>query len=323
MAEVNPQRIRETTQAIRRHVAESVVGYAHVVDDLLITYMTGGHILLEGVPGVAKTTLAKAFASALGLSFKRIQFTQDLLPADVTGHFFYNQKTGEFEMRRGPVFANLILADEINRAGAKTQSALLEAMQEQQVTIEGNTFHLPKPFFVIATQNPVDVEGVYILPVAQLDRFMMRVQVDYLPRDDERVVLTRKLEGSLEADPEMTEGGGVGEGLRWAHQSVFMDGTIIDYILDIAEATRSHEAIRLGASTRALEHMLRAGQARALLDGRDYVIPDDIKRTAPMVLSHRLSLSVDAELDEKTPSDMLAEILEDVPIPAEARVRSR
>ncbi|MDX1611810.1 MAG: MoxR family ATPase, partial [Candidatus Thermoplasmatota archaeon] len=245
----------------------------------------------------------------------RVQVTQDVLPADITGHFFFNRKISEFEFRQGPIFSNVILADEINRASAKTQSALLEAMQEGQVTVEGRTYKLPQPFFVIATQNPIDVEGVYTLPVAQLDRFMLKTNVSYLPRSGERQVLERALEDQLIQDPKPAADTHTAQALRDAHKRVHVDQSLLDYVLDLVEATRGHEDLQLGASTRASLHLLHASQARALLDDRDYVIPDDVKRVAPDVLAHRLAVTVDAELEERQPVDIVAQLLDDVTVP--------
>ena len=298
---------------LRAQVARAVVGYEEVVEDLLIGLLAQGHVLLEGVPGIAKTTLAKAFAQATGLSFRRIQFTQDLLPADITGHWFYNQKSEEFELRRGAVFANFLLADEINRAPPKTQSALLEAMEERQVTIEGQTFPLERPFLVVATMNPIDVEGVYRLPEAQLDRFMVRTRMGYLPPEGERAMLRAKLSASpptlTPADPKLVPQ--AQEALRRVHVSP----ETLGYLHDVSLATRADPAVTLGASPRAMEQMLGAARALALLDQRDYVIPDDVKRAAPKVLNHRLILSVDAEIEGKNGHSVVADALARVEAP--------
>lgn len=317
MTDSRIEKAKGAAEALRQRIADSVVGYDSIVDELLVSFMARGHLLLEGVPGIAKTTLAKAFARALGLSFSRVQFAPDVLPADVTGHTFYSQKTQEFETRKGPVFANVVLGDEINRAGAKTQASLLEAMQEHQVTIEGTTHPLPDPFFTIATQNPVDVEGVYTLPIAQLDRFMLRSRMDYLPREAERAVLQAKADGTL-ADPDTSaKSKAAALTLRGAHEAVHVDGTLLDYVLDLVTATRKDERLRLGASTRAADHLLQATRAHAVLQGREYAVPDDVKRVAPAVLAHRLFLTVDAELEGATAGDVLADILRTVPVPLE------
>ncbi|MHB8603776.1 MAG: AAA family ATPase [Thermoplasmatota archaeon] len=303
---------------IRREVGRVVVGYDDIVTDLLVGLVAQGHVLVEGVPGVAKTTLAKTFAQASGLVFQRIQFTQDLLPADITGHYFYNQKTDEFEVRKGPVFANVLLADEINRAPPKTQSALLEAMEERQVTLEGRTFALDRPFLVVATMNPIDVEGVYRLPEAQLDRFMIRTRMGYLDPERERAMLRSKLgEGNGAAEP------GSVKVILEAQAEVLrvrVADEVIAYLHAIALATRASPKVRLGASPRAMEQLLLASRAFALLDGRDYVIPDDVKRMAPRVLNHRIILDVEAELQGETADAILAAILATTEVPKGAQV---
>ncbi len=322
-SDISFDQVHRTIQELRDRVGRSVVGYDEAIDDLLTAYMTDGHVLMEGVPGLAKTTLAKAFTAALGLEFHRVQFTQDVLPADITGHFFFNRKDSSFEFRQGPIFANVVLADEINRASAKTQSALLEAMQERQVTVEGQTFELPSPFFVIATQNPVDVEGVYTLPLAQLDRFMLKTTVDYLPRAGERSVLERELAGQIVRDPDPAPDTHIATDLRAAYEMVHVDGTLLDYVLDIMARTREHEDLRLGASTRAALHLLRASQAKALIEGRQYVIPDDVKQVGPEALGHRLTVTVDAELEQRHGLDVLADVLDEVPVPQVERQEAR
>ncbi len=308
--------VHQALDDVREHIHQSVVGLEGATDDLLTAFITQGHVLLEGVPGLAKTTLAKAFSRALNLTFRRIQFTQDLLPADITGHYYFDQADNEFKFRHGPIFSNVILADEINRASAKTQSALLEAMQEGQVTVEGETYRLPQPFFVIATQNPIDVEGVYELPIAQLDRFMLKTRLNYLPHDEERRVLQRELQGTLQREPKTQTSGSVADTLTGAADTVHVDDALVDYILAIAEATRTHEQLRLGASTRASLHLLNATRAHALLEGRDHALPSDTKNVAKQVLAHRLAVSVDAEIENRTALDVLSDILESQDAPA-------
>ena len=298
---------------LRAAVGQVVVGYEDVVEDLLVGLLAQGHVLLEGVPGVAKTTLAKTFAHASGLTFRRVQFTQDLLPADITGHWYYNQKSQDFELRKGAVFSNFLLADEINRAPPKTQSALLEVMEERQVTIEGRTEALERPFLVVATMNPIDIEGVYRLPEAQLDRFMVRTEMGYLDPEVERRMLLSKLDRAggevpqadrkllLEAQ-EMT-------------RRVRASPEVVGYLHDVALATREHRAVRLGASPRAMEQMLNAARALAVLDDRDYLIPDDVKRAAPKVLNHRLILDVDAEMEGEKGASVVADVLARVEVP--------
>ncbi len=305
--------IARTISTLRGDLARVVTGYESVVDDLLIALLARGHILLEGVPGVAKTTLAKTFASASGLTFRRVQFTQDLLPADITGHYFFNQKIQEFELREGPVFANLLLADEVNRAPPKTQSALLESMEERQVTIEGDTRALPDPFMVIATMNPVDVEGVYRLPEAQLDRFMIRTRMTYLTEVDEY----RMLEGKLRAKADPPTGVDVDaiHEAQIATTRIHVSDAVLRYLHAITIATRNDKRVLLGASPRAMEQMLAASRALALIRGRDHVLPDDVKNIAPRILNHRLILDVDAEISGLTGDAILDEIARTVPVP--------
>lgn len=295
---------------VRSEISKVIVGYDEVVDDFLICLITGGHLLLEGVPGIAKTTLIKTFTEVLGLDFERIQFTQDLLPSDISGHYYYNQKKGEFELRKGPVFAQILMADEINRAPPKTQSALIEAMQENQVTIDGNTFELPKPFFVIATRNPIETEGVYPLPEAQLDRFMIKSNMNYLPKDEELEMLHLKNRSTnVEIEP---VGNNIGKEVTGLHKDVYTSEAVLKYIRDIILETRSIDELVLGASPRAGEQLLYASKANAVLDGRDYTIPDDVKRLVTKVLNHRVLLSVDAELEGLAEEDIISDIVENM-----------
>lgn len=303
--------------SVRSRVSETVQGYDDVVTDLMIGLLARGHVMLEGVPGLAKTSLAKAFAHITGLGFRRIQFTQDLLPADITGHFYFNQKEGEFQIRQGPVFTNVLLADEINRSPPKTQSALLEAMEELQVTIEGQTFPVNPPFMVIATLNPIDVEGVYRLPEAQLDRFMLRTSMDYLSKEAERAMLSQKLSHpaprsapqGFKLDAQTIEQG------RRAVPGITITPEVLRYLHDVCLATRNHPHVTLGASPRAMEQMMRASQAHAILNGRGYVVPDDVKRVAKKCLEHRMILDVDAEIEGLQGAAILEEILGKVPVP--------
>lgn len=294
---------------VRKNVGKVIVGYEDVVDDFLICLMTKGHLLLEGVPGIAKTTLIKTFTEAVGLNYERIQFTQDLLPADISGHYYYNQKTGKFDLRKGPIFAQVLMADEINRAPPKTQSAMIEAMQEKQVTIEGNTFSLPDPFMVIATRNPIETEGVYPLPEAQLDRFMIKSDMSYISKDKELDMLRMKNNSSIESVEKVADG--FGHDIIGLHDQVHVSEPILKYIRDIIIETRNLEDLLLGASPRAGEQLLYASKARAVLNGRDYVIPDDVKSISHKVLNHRLILSIDAELEEMSKWDVIEEILEE------------
>lgn len=303
------ERYEKKFEEVRKNVGNVIVGYENIVDDFLICLMTEGHLLLEGVPGIAKTTLIKAFTKAVGLDYERIQFTQDLLPADISGHYYYNQQTGEFDLRRGPIFAQILMADEINRAPPKTQSALIEAMQEKQVTIEGNTFPLPDPFLVIATRNPIETEGVYPLPEAQLDRFMIKSDMTYLSQDKELDMLKMKNEFSSMDLGKVDNG--FGYDIIGLYEQVHVADPILKYIRDLIIETRNLDDILLGASPRAGEQLLYASKARALLNGRDYVIPDDVKSIAPKVLNHRLILSIDAELEGIDKIDVMDQILEE------------
>ncbi len=276
--------------------------------------IAGGHALLQGVPGVAKTIIAKALANSLSLQFRRIQFTPDLLPSDIVGTFVFDQKSSDFRLRQGPVFANIILADEINRASPKTQSALLEAMQEKQVTIEGTTMQLPRPFIVLATQNPIEFEGTYQLPEAQIDRFLMRIEIGY-PSRDETIQILKRLREIYEwnLSPVVDE--------KTIHDvvqqlwEVNVDDSVAGYIADIVEATRKHPSVRLGGSPRAATALQTASSAIALLEGRDYVIPDDIKRVARHVLPHRLILTQEALLDGKSQAAIAKAIMNTVKVP--------
>jgi len=298
-------------EAVKSEVEKVVVGYEEIVEDFLICLLTGGHLLLEGVPGIAKTTLIKAFTRTMGLEYERIQFTQDMLPADIIGHYYFDQKTSSFELRKGPIFAQVVMADEINRAPPKTQSALIEAMQERQVTIEGTTIELPEPFFVIATKNPIETEGVYPLPEAQLDRFMIKADMTYLPSDQELDMLKMKNRGNDDEVGVNSLGKDFGLQLYKIHEKVHVSKEILEYIRNIVIKTRSIEDLALGASPRAGEHMLYASKAMALIEGRDYVIPDDVKKISRKVLPHRLLLTVDAELEDIRTIDIVNQILEE------------
>ena len=301
-------------ERLKKEVKQAVVGKEEVIELLAVALLSRGHVLLEGVPGVANTTIAKAFANAIGLSFSRIQLTPDLMPADITGGVVYDQKTSEFRVRKGPIFANVVLADEINRATPKTQSALLEAMQEGQVTIEGNTYPLPSPFLVIATMNPVEYEGIYNLPEAQLDRFMMKIQIRYLNRDEEILLLKRKEEGEFKPVGKIADAKEVLSLMEEAKR-VKASEAILSYIYEISMRTRSDERVLLGASPRASEHLLFASKALAFLRGRDYVIPDDVKEIALHVLAHKIKIRAEYEMDGLKAEDLVVEILDEIEVP--------
>ena len=305
---------KEFIEKLRKEVGKAVIGKEDVIELLTIALLSGGHVLIEGVPGVAKTTIAKAFSNAIGLKFSRVQLTPDLLPADIIGIYYYDQKTGEWTIKHGPVFANVVLADEINRAQPKTQSALLEAMQEGQVTIEGTTHRLPEPFLVIATMNPLEHEGVYVLPEAQLDRFMLKIEVGFPEKDEEIRLLKRKSRSEFwDVEPIVTREELLGL-MKGAGEVEVSDG-VIEYIYSIISRTRSDERLLFGASPRAGEHLLYASKASAFLDGRDYVIPDDVKKAVVPVLSHRVLLKAEYELEGVRTKDVIADILEETEVP--------
>ncbi|MDH5642586.1 MAG: MoxR family ATPase [Gemmatimonadota bacterium] len=311
------------THAVVQQVARRVVGQDAMVERLLIGLLTGGHILIEGVPGLAKTLAVSSVAEAVHVAFQRIQFTPDLLPADIVGTMVFDQRTGEFHAKKGPLFANIILADEINRAPAKVQSALLEAMQEGQVTIGNETHKLEDPFLVLATQNPIEHEGTYPLPEAQLDRFMLKIHVSYPTRDDEKEILWRMSAGQpIKIDAVASPHDLLA--LRASIAELYMDQKIVDYIVDIVRATREPELVGLrelknliafGASPRASIYLAQAARAHAYLRGRAYVVPEDIKAMAPDVLRHRVLLTFEAEAEETTSDGIIAEVLEAVPVP--------
>jgi MoxR-like ATPase len=291
-------------------VARVVVGMEEVTHQFLVALVAGGHVLLEGVPGVAKTTLSKTFARVLGTQYQRIQFTPDLLPSDVTGTYVFDRKQNEFVLRKGPIFCQVLLADEVNRAPAKTQSALLEAMQENQVTIEGTTLPLPQPFMVLATQNPVEQEGVYRLPEAQLDRFLLRVHMGYPGRKNEIDLL--RLHSAPATPTEQLFSAEQILDLQWRLAEVHGTDALMEYIVDLAEASRNHPDLALGASPRASLCLLRCARARALLDGRHYFTHEDVMAVAPGVLAHRLIVRPEAEVEGKRPIDVVGELLDSV-----------
>jgi MoxR-like ATPase len=298
---------KERIEELRREVQRTYIGSAKALDMMMVALLARGHVLLEGVPGVAKTTLVKAVATALGCSARRIQFTPDLLPADITGTYVLSPRDGTFSLRAGPIFANVVLADEINRAPAKTQSALLEAMQERQVTIEGDRFELPLPFLVLATQNPIDLEGTYPLPEAQIDRFLVRVAMGYpSPREEAQMLRTHGIDppairALLNPQDVVT--------LQSICSRVHVDDDLHDYAVAITGYTRSHAKVALGASPRATLGLIQAAKAHALVSARTYVTPEDLRAVATAVLSHRLVLVADAEADTRVRESIIEEAL--------------
>jgi MoxR-like ATPase len=305
-------RLRGLRDRVVDEVGRVVVGMEDVTQQFLIALLAGGHVLLEGVPGVAKTTLSKTFARVLGTQYQRLQFTPDLLPSDVTGTYVFDRKTNEFVLRRGPLFCQVLLADEVNRAPAKTQSALLEAMQENQVTIEGTTLPLPQPFMVLATQNPVEQEGVYRLPEAQLDRFLLRVEMGYPGRRGEVDMLRLHSTTGHTAEQVLTAEQILQ--VQWQVNAVHGEPSLLEYIVDLAEASRDHPDLALGASPRASLCLLRCARARALLDGRHYFTHADVHAVAVGVLAHRLILRPEAEIEGKRPADVVRQLIETVPV---------
>lgn len=303
---------------VHRSVERVIVGKSAEIELMLVAMLCEGHVLLEDVPGIGKTTLAKALARSLGCTFQRIQFTPDLLPSDITGTSIYNQQTGQFEMRRGPIFSQIVLTDEINRAGPRTQSALLEAMEERQVTIDVDTVPLPRPFMVLATQNPVELEGTFPLPEAQLDRFLIKLQLGYPGEDDERTILHRFKEESPMLSLEPAASAEEIMQAQRAIRKVFVSPAIETYLLQIIRSTREHETIELGASPRASLALYRASQALAALSSRGYVLPDDVKRMSGPVISHRLMLSTRTRLRGRNSNAILQEVVDAVPVPVES-----
>jgi MoxR-like ATPase len=298
---------KERMEDLRREVARTYVGSNRALDMMLVALLARGHVLLEGVPGVAKTTLVKAFATALGCSARRIQFTPDLLPADITGTYVLSPREGTFTLRAGPIFANVVLADEINRAPAKTQSALLEAMQERQVTIEGDRFELPLPFLVLATQNPIDLEGTYPLPEAQIDRFLVRVGMGYPSAKEEAQMLKTHGQDPPVLRPVLSPQD-VAQ-MQAISARVHVEEDLFDYAVALTTFTRTHARVALGASPRATLGLVQAGKASALLAGRTFLVPEDLRNVASFVLSHRLVLTADAETDPRAREQIIDEAL--------------
>ncbi len=301
---------------VLREAKRVLVEREDAVKLILATILARGHALIEGVPGVAKTLTVKTVAKLLGLSYKRVQMTPDLLPGDIIGSYIYDQKTGDFRLRKGPIFTNILLVDEINRASPRTQSALLEAMQEKQVTIEGTTIRLEEPFVVLATQNPIEYEGVFPLPEAQLDRFLVKIEMGYLSRNGFKKLLVEA--DVIEEESEKLKSVVNREAVLGAITSmnaIYVDESIYDYIVSICEATRKHVAVKLGASPRAGIALLKVSKAMALMEGRKYVIPDDVKKAAIPALSHRILIKPEYEVEGVTPAKIIGDILVKTPIP--------
>ena len=310
-------KIKDTAGNIVENVSKVIVGKENVIRLMFVALLCEGHVLIEDIPGVGKTTLARAVAKSIGCTFKRIQFTPDLLPADVTGIHYFNQKTSEFELRPGPIMANIVLADEINRATPRTQSSLLECMQERQVTIDGETIPLQRPFLVIATENPIELEGTFPLPEAQIDRFLLRIELGYPSELQEKEILLRFIESDpLETLPtilgiqELTE-------LQQQCRQVIVEDSILEYIVNISRTTRKYDGVRLGVSPRATLSLCFASQAWAAIQGRDFVIPDDVKILAVPVLAHRLITDLQSQFRGKDSGNIIDEILNSIPVPLE------
>jgi MoxR-like ATPase len=314
------QGIRTVTEAVRAEVRKIVVGQDEVIDLMLTSLLVGGHILLEGVPGTAKTLITRAFAAGLALHFGRIQFTPDLMPGDVLGTNLFNFQTNSFILTKGPIFTQLLLADEINRTPPKTQAALLQAMNEREVTIDGKDYPLGDEFMVVATQNPIEQQGTYPLPEAQLDRFLFKILIDHPSRDEEREIVRRH--GQRSAMPRLEDFGlaavadsAVLAQMRDTVTQVRLSEALIDYIVDVIRATREHSSLEVGGSTRAANMLAAGSRAYAVLQGRDFVIPDDVKTLALPVLRHRLTMSPSAEIEGLTSDRILREILDQTPAP--------
>ncbi len=313
-------RAAELLGQLRQEIGRAVVGQEAAVEQVIVTLVASGHVLIEGVPGLGKTLLVRALAQALSLNQARVQFTPDMMPSDITGHAVLNPVTHELRIVRGPVFTNILLADEINRAPAKTQSALLEVMQEYQVTLEGQTHTLPKPFIVLATQNPVETEGTYPLPEAQLDRFLLKIEIGYPGQEDEVAVVLRTTSGQsgdqlplADVKPRLNERIVLGLQQIAARQRV--DERVIDYAVRVVRATRDWPGLAVGSGSRGAIALVRAARVAALMDGRDYATPDDIKKFALPALRHRIALTPDALLEGRKPTDLINAVVESVPAP--------
>lgn len=321
--EISPETWQKATNKANNlmdAVGRSVIGQRDIIEQLCICLIAGGHALIEGLPGLGKTLMVKAYAKAIGGTYHRVQFTPDLMPADITGHTLYDMQTGEWKVRRGPVFCNLLLADEINRASAKTQAALLEVMQEQQVTIEGTTYNVADPFLTIATQNPLDHEGTYPLPEAQLDRFLFNILIDYPTEADEASMLKSVLNGNIGATLDLSAVPKVMTpeqlmSLQKLAARVSLDDRVVNYALQITRMTRQHQGIVAGAGPRGGIALLRAARAKALMSGRHYAIPDDVVNVAVAVLRHRITLSADYQIEGVSTDQVIRQVISSVPAP--------
>lgn len=307
----------EFKKKITDNCSKVILGKEAAMEKIAVSFLCGGHVLLEDVPGTGKTVLFRAFAKSVGGEFKRLQFTPDVMPSDVTGINFYNMKTGEFELRKGPVFTNVVLADEINRATPRTQSALLEAMAEGQVSIDGNTYSLPENFMVAATQNPLESQGTFPLPEAQMDRFFMRLSLGYMNRKDELLVMARKSTSDLLAGLGCVVSEDEICGLKKNYHEVKVSDAVADYMMDVIEMTRNHADILIGASTRGAMALYEASQVLAAMRGRDYVLPEDVKELAPAILAHRLTYR--GVFKQSEGSSVFEKILNEVPVPTEEK----
>jgi MoxR-like ATPase len=310
--------IKDTAEQVKANIEKVIVGKGESIELALVALLCEGHILIEDVPGIGKTTLAKAIARSLGCTFCRIQFTPDLLPSDITGISFFNQKSQEFEFRPGPILTQILLADEINRATPRTQSALLEAMQERQITVDGETMPLPRPFLVLATQNPIELEGTFPLPEAQIDRFLLKIKLGYPSEDDENAILLRfEREDPLATLAPVMESQAL-LAMQDEVRTIHVDEAVRQYIVQVARATRQNTALELGASPRATLALYKTAQALAAIRGRAFVIPDDVKYLAPSVLGHRLLISPQARLRGRNREQIVQEVVASVPVPVES-----
>ncbi len=308
--------MKEKIDEVLKEIGKVIVGKEEVLKEVFYAILSSGHILFEDNPGLAKTLIARSFANVIGFQFRRVQFTPDLLPSDITGTYIYDRREGEFKLMKGPVFTNLLLADEINRAPPKTQAALLEAMQEKQVTIEGDTYKLEEPFVVIATQNPIEYEGTYPLPEAQLDRFLVKLRVGYPDYGEELEILRRRMmwrQDEIELRRVMEKDEVLA--LRKMVENIYVEKDVLDYIVRIVRATREHVQVEVGASPRGSLSILKLSRARAMIQGRDYVIPDDVKSVARIALVHRIILKPEPWIRGVRPEDIVEDVLRKIPVP--------